>query len=243
MPEPDPIGHVTGRWRIIRPFFQESEADQVQRNIALLNHQAWLKSYRFAEPWPADIKDKLHKLYKNDVKVLPGGKGCMLAAYKCLETIHPNQPKRATQDDAGRDALMDRVFDSTTEANRSVDAMMAMLQKDGMAGEPVTFNFKNGRYTPSPEEEVLKMFDPKQEGVYFYGVSVSKGFHTVILAVDNTPQPDGQPPPPRILWLDQGSKGMEKDVTGRLDRQLVQSGTNATKIWPLRPEQMTRANP
>jgi hypothetical protein len=241
-PEPRSVGHIAGNWRIT-PFFQESEADQIQRNLDLLTHEERMKPYRFAEPWPADIKDKIHKLYKNDVKVLSGGKGCMLAAYKCLETIHPGQPKRATKDDPGRDALMDRVFDNSTEATRSVDKMMETLQKDGMAGEPLTVNFKKGSWTPSPDEEVLKMFDHKQEGVYLFGVSVSKGFHTVILAVDNTPQPEGKPPGPRVYWLDQASGGLVKDVTGQVGQRMSRFGTNPSRIWPLRPEQISRNPP
>jgi hypothetical protein len=240
--EPGAVRHVAGSWRI-RPFFQESEADQMERNMDLLTHQAWMKTYRFAEPWPADIKAKVDALYKNDIKVVGAGMGCMLAAYKCLETIHPGQPKYDPKS-AARDSLLERVYDNSTEKTRSVDKMMETLQKDGMAGEPVTVTFdaKAKTWSPSPEAEVLKMFDHKQEGVYFFGVSVSQGFHTVILAVDNTPQADGKPHP-RVFWLDQASGGLNKDVTGAVGQHMLKSGTNASRIWPLRPEQVSRDTP
>jgi len=242
-PEPKAVPHVSGHWRI-RPFFEESDADKVEMALDAHATEAWKASYRFAEPWPADIKDKIHALYRDDVKGLPGGMGCMLAAYKCLETLHPGQPKYA---DPGRGSLTERVYDTTTEKTRSVDSMMETLRKDGMAGAPVTVTFDKATndWKPPAEAEVLQMFDSTQQGVYFFGVSVASGNHTVMLAVDNTPQADGKPSP-RIYWLDQHTRGLTNDVTGKLGTELGRFWKDPNmpnRIWALRPEQMTRATP
>ena len=205
--------------------------------------RTWNRTYRFAEPWPADIKQQVDRLYRDDVEPLPGGMGCMQAAYQCLETIHPGQPK---YEDDGRGSLREKVFDVSSKEKKfnSVDLMMEVLQREGRAGEPVslTFDAKAGTWSPPAEAELLKMFEGTKQGVYFFGVSVHSGNHTVLLAVDNTPQADGKPHP-RIFWLDQNTRGLTKDVTGGLGAELASHGTSPTKIWPLRPEQISRDAP
>ena len=241
-----------GAWRIGRQQYQEDEQEHIRRDTAARNHLAWLKTYRFAEPWPADIKDKLHALYKDKIDYINGYNGCMMAAYKCLETVHPGQPKYNPKD-KDRSSLFERVYDTSVNDKKfnGVNLMMDTLRGDGMAGEPavIKFDAKAKAFNPPPEAEVLKMFDHKQEGVYLFGVSVKGGNHTVILAVDNTPQPDGKPPPPRVFWLDQSTRGLTttNDVTGKFADRLTNFGArdpyNPTRIWPLRPEQTTKANP
>ena len=240
--EPDSLRHVQGRWRL-RPLYKSDEQADREVKRVMSEAQAWTRTYRFAEPWPAEFKDKLHKLYEKDIKTLSGGMGCMEAAYKCLETVHPGRPKydpKSTE----RDSLRHRVYDTSVNDKKfnGVDLMMETLQKDGLAGSPatVTWDAKANAFKPPPEEELLKMFDHKQEGVYLFGVSIKGGNHTAILAVDNTPQPEGKPPGPRILWLDQSAGGLKQDVTGTLADELKTHNAhdryNATRIWPLRPD-------
>lgn len=242
---PDPLAHLSsGEWRL-RPRFQAKDPFTLAEEQAADEYleEKWRQIYRFAQPWPADIKDKVHTLYKNHVKPVDGAMGCMQAAYQCLETIHPSKPKHG---DAGRESLRERVYDVSQKDKRfnSVDLMMDVLQRDGQAGEPLTivFDRKAKDWYPPVEAELGKMFDFKQEGVYFFGVSVAKGNHTVLLAVDNTPQTDGKPHP-RIFWLDQHSGGLTKDVTGTLGTELGRTWKDPAlpnRIWPLRPEQISR---
>jgi hypothetical protein len=84
------------------------------------------------------------------------------------------------------------------------------------------------------EETVLKMVNPDYVGWYFFGMAVSGGYHSVILAVDNSAGG-----PPQIYWMDQYAKGFTKNVTSKLDQELkdwVPSyGYADTRVWPLIP--------
>jgi len=243
--DPSPLAHLsTGEWRL-RPAFRTSDPDTLAQQQATDEYliAQYKAIYRFAEPWPASIKDDVHKLYRDSIAVLPDGMGCMQAAYQCLETIHPKQPKYA---DEGRESLREKVYDVSVKENKfnSVDLMMAELQKRNLAGEPlvVTFDKKAKDWDFDPEKEVLKMFDTKQEGVYFFGVSVAKGEHTALLAVENVGGSQ------HVYWLDQHSKGLDAstEVTGRLGGKLGavwKDPNRPNRIWPLRPEPLTPANP
>ena len=166
--DPSPLAHLsTGEWRL-RPAFRKSDPDELAAQQAADEAlMAQYKAiYRFAEPWPASIKDEVHKLYRDTIKVLDGGMGCMQAAYQCLEQIHPKQPKYT---DAGRESLRETVFDVAKTQNKynNVELMMSELQKRGLAGEPlvVTFDKKAKDWDFDPEKELLKTFDPKQDAI------------------------------------------------------------------------------
>lgn len=239
-PDPGPLGHLSdGQWRL-RPRFHQKDPEKLAEERAIDEYleEKWRRTYRFAEPWPADIRDKVHALYRDHVKRLPGGMGCMQAAYQCLETIHPDKPKYK---DEGRDSLRERVYDISEKQKKynSVDLMMDVLQRDGLAGEPLEVTFDGKAWKPPAEAELLKMFDPARPGIYFFGISVAKGYHTVLLAVENTVGPDGKASQ-KIFWLDQKSKGLTNDVTGKLGAELDRYGKEPTRIWPLRPEQISR---
>ena len=250
MPPPNPLDHLSsGEWQL-RPAFRHSDPDKLAEERAVDEYlmEQYKAIYRFAEPWPADIKQKVHDLYRNEVKTLEGGMGCMQAAYQCLETIHSGRPKYK---DDGRESLREKVYDVSVNEKKfnSVDLMMETLQKDKLAGEPlvVTFDKKAKQWSPPPEAQVLSMFDSSRQGVYFFGVSVAKGEHTALVMVDNTPQADGRPSP-RLYWLDQHTGGLDakSDVTGTLGTKLGEvwkDPARPNRIWPLRPEQMTRAQP
>lgn len=244
-PDPGPLDRLSdGQWRL-RPRFQQRDPEQLAEERAVDEYleEQWRRTYRFAEPWPADIRDKVHTLYRDHVERLPGGFGCMQAAYQCLETIHPDKPKYK---DEGRGSLRERVYDVSEKEKKynSVDLVMDVLQRDGQAGEPavVTFDSKLKDTKPPAEAELLKMLDPTRPGIYFFGVSVAKGYHTVLLAVENTVGPDGKASQ-KIFWLDQNSKGLTNDVTGKLGAEFGKHGKNPeqpSRIWPLRPEQISR---
>jgi len=75
-------------------------------------------------------------------------------------------------------------------------------------------------------------------GWYFFGVSVSAGCQSVILAIDNS---NGGTP--QIYWMDQSAKGFSKNVTGKLDRELLglepSYGYRETEVWLLIPTDET----
>lgn len=241
----DPLEHLSpGEWRL-RPMFQKSDPDELAQQQAMDEYliAQHNRMYRFAEPWPVSIKDDVHKLYRDSVAVLSGGMGCMQAAYQCLETIHKDQPKYA---DPGRESLREKVYDVSVKEKKynNVELMMAELQKRGLAGEPlvVGYDAKAKGWEYDPEKELMKTFDAKKEGVYFYGVSVAKGEHTALLAVENVGGAQ------KVYWLDQHSKGLDAttEVTGTLGTKLGEvwkDPARPNRIWPLRPEQLTPANP
>src|SRR5262249_46458529 len=146
--------------------------------------------------------------------------GCMNAVYEGLEVLY------GLGDDFRREvyttsrAIEKRHGWPEGTAN-SVDLIMETLQKRGLAGEEVQFHHRKGKWEPSVEKAVLDKVPPNVPGWYYFGMSASGGYHSVMLAVDNTAQP------PRIYWMDQFSEGCSKrrsnyvtdqpDVTNKLD--------------------------
>ena len=117
------------------------------------------------------------------------------------------------------------------EVQNTVEHILEKMRSDGRAGGKVTFEYKRRqkKWEPSVEETVLQMIDA-EPGWYFFGLSVSGGHHTVTLVVDNTEESA-----PKIYWMDQNEKGFTNDVTGKLEKEIENSGTNDTRIWPMLP--------
>jgi hypothetical protein len=242
-PEPNPVPPVAGEWSL-RPFFQKGDPEVIAQERALYEYQLerWKAVYRFAEPWGIESRDEMHRVYRDEVEEPASGMGCMAACYKGLEVLYPDRPKY--DNDPKRESLRKKVYDISVKDKKfnSVDLMMDTLRKEGRAGDPLTVQWdrKAKAWDPPAEKELLSMFDPTQKGVYFFGLSVAKGNHTVLLSVDNTG------PTPKVFWLDQHTRGVVKDVTGELDKKLgaVWKDPNLpNRIWPLKPVQMSKADP
>jgi hypothetical protein len=226
-PEPSPIPRIVVEW-----------AKRVNEQVM----EQWERTYRFAQPWGSSERDEIDRVYRDEVKEPANGMGCMAACYRGLEVLYADRPKYANDPD--RESLQKKVWDiaDSTGKFNNVDLMMETLRTEGRAGEPltVTWDRKAKAWNPPPEEELMKMIDPAQKGVYFFGLSVAKGNHTVLLAVDNTADP------PQVFWLDQHTRGLVKDVTGELGKKLGAHWRDPSlpnRIWPLRPVQMSTATP
>ena len=186
--------------------------------------------------------------YRTEVRPLPGG-GCMTAFYKGVEALHtPEISKeigkevRTTARERGkqiakRRKITDREKIKKIQQNQnSVDLILEIMQKNGMAGNKVTLKYDRRRkeWIPKLEDTVLNMIRPEFLGWYFFGLSVSGGVHSVILVVDNLTGGS-----PQIYWMDQYAKGFTKNVTGKVDQELKEwepsYGYTDTRVWPLLP--------
>src|SRR5262249_7630644 len=113
---------------------------------------------------------------------------------------------------------------------------METMTKFGKAGPPITLKFdrRKNRWSPSAASTVLGMVTSEFLGWYFFGMSLSGGYHSVILAVDNSQGTD-----PQIYWMDQYSKGFKNNVTKNLEKVMKEYnpsyGYADTRIWPLLP--------
>ena len=130
---------------------------------------------------------------------------------------------------------------------------MTQLQAKGYATRPIELDFLDRRNkragTLRPEKlkqsvsaRVLELSKPN-ECWYAYGLSVTDGYHSVLLLVNRTTSSG------TIYWLDQFSPDVTDDVTTALDDRLTQKtqaywqgvmdrkkvGYDTTiRLWPLR---------
>jgi hypothetical protein len=164
---------------------------------------------------------------------LPGG-GCMTAVYKDLEALYTPAISKEINKEVQKES--NKILKETKKDTNNVDRIMRTLMKHGLAGDEVLikYSIKNRAWIPCVEETVLNMVKPEFLGWYFFGLSVSGAFHSVILAVDNS---DGGTP--QIYWMDQYSKGFTKNVTGKLDEEMKSDwlqpsyGFTDSRVWPL----------
>jgi hypothetical protein len=179
------------------------------------------------------------KYESEDVRPLHGGNargGCMNAVYEGLEVLF------GLGDDFRREVynksrVIEKKHGWEDGAANSVDLIMETLQKKGLAGEGMQFRQKKGKWEPSVEKAILDKVPSNVPGWYFFGMSASGGYHSVMLAVDNTDQP------PKIYWMDQFSEGCsarsssyvtdQPEVTNKLDEAISKVGNATTTVWPL----------
>jgi hypothetical protein len=197
------------------------------------------------------VGDKIEKLYSDVVKPQHGANsqgGCMAAVYDgALSALYGEIYAKELWRTVYRTAKkLDSAKGRPEGSSNSVDLIMETLQKHGRAGDPWEFRFKAKKWScESPkeflgkgvEEAIGQRLNGDPEGWYFYGASVSGGYHSVVLGAHK------QGAVRKIYWLDQFSKGLKNrrsgyatpstDVTGRLDNSLIKVGTNRTKLWPL----------
>jgi hypothetical protein len=190
-------------------------------------------SPRGERAFDAQTAKAFEEKYRNDVKPLPGG-GCMTAMYKGLEVLY----SPATSKEVQREVYLGaRRVDPEARRNNDVDHIMEGLRSRSLAdaGERFKYVRQDKKWT-GLEEGVVGKVSGEKPGWYFFGLSVSGAYHSVILAVDRT-KPGAEP---RVYWMDQYSRGFEKDVTGRLDEKLrsyvPKSGYAASVLWALKPD-------
>jgi hypothetical protein len=171
--------------------------------------------------------------YEKEVRPLPGG-GCMTAVYKGLEAIYTPQTSTDIKTQVQTDAA--RILAQTGRDTNHVDRIMETVRSRGLAG-PVTvvrYDQRRRAWVPTVEKTILGLVSADYPGWYFFGLSVSGAYHSVIIAVDNS-----QGGPPQVFWLDQFTKGFTKNVTGRLDAAMREYepsyGYAESKVWPLLP--------
>jgi len=171
--------------------------------------------------------------YKKEVRPLPGG-GCMTAVYKGIEALYSKDESAAIKTEVQRESA--KVLKRTKVDTNSMDRIVETLRSHAMAGPEIDLKFdaRADRWTPGLESTVLSKVNSDHPGWYFFGLSVSGAYHSVILAVDNA-----EGGAPKIYWMDQYAKGFSKNVTGRLDAELKDwkpsYGYATTKVWPLLP--------
>src|SRR5207249_3980401 len=183
-----------------------SESTMARAESELLTERAELEGLRrlFSPKKAAAVAEK----YRKEVRPLPGG-GCMTAVYKGLEALYT--PGFSADLEKEVQTAAAKVLKATKVDTNHVDRIMETLHAHSKTGERVTVKYRGRaeRWTPGVEETVLRMVNPAYTGWYFIGMAVSGGYHSVILAVDNSM--GGQP---QIYWMDQYSKGFTKNVTG-----------------------------
>jgi hypothetical protein len=205
---------------------------QLAAETELLDNEAELKVLsRIFTPQKAAT---VGETYKKEVRHDMSGH-CMGAVYKGMEAIY--SPKASADIKAQVIADSAKILKETKRDTNDVDRIMETLRQHSMAGEKQVIKFSQRRnaWEPPVEKTVLNMVSPDYPGWYFFGLSVSGGWHSVILAVDNT---IGMP---SIYWMDQYSKGFTDDVTGKVDRKMHEHwlepyyGFTDSAVWPLLP--------
>jgi hypothetical protein len=198
-----------------------------------------------------DIGDTVDTRYEDEVKPMNGENargGCMAAVYNgALAALYGETYARQLWKDVYRTARRRERRKGKSEGfYNTVDLIMELLQDAGRAGDPWVFRHTKGAwsceepkdYAGKGVEEAIKLsLVAAKDGWFFFGASVSGGYHSVILGVKVK---DGAR---TIYWLDQFSKGLDgrrsgyatgrTEVTGTLDTTLAAVGKARTRLWPL----------
>ena len=198
----------------------------------LLENEAELKILR--RIFTPQKAESVAQIYKKEVRPDMSGH-CMGAVYKGMEAIY--SPKAASDIKAQVIKDSTKILKETGQDTNDVDRIMETVRQHSMAGQKIVVKYsaRHKAWQPSVENAVQNMVSPDYPGWYFFGLSVSGGYHSVILAVDNS---EGIP---RIYWMDQYSKGFTKEVTGKLDKEMQADwlepsyGFTDSTVWPLIP--------
>jgi len=108
---------------------------------------------------------------------------------------------------------------------RSIELAMLSLQRRGLADRSIRIRFLDRRGRTAGTLEPVSMDGSvaqsvlartgASEGWYAFGLSIMTGYHSVLLLVRRTTNDA------RIFWLDQGSTGINDDVTSSLDDRIT----------------------
>ncbi len=130
-----------------------------------------------------------------------------------------------------------RMIKEKTEAF-NMDLIMETLRRQGKAGPPkkLSYDAKKNGWGPDPEQAILDMTSPTVPGWYFFGLSLHRAYHSVMIVVDRTDLDH-----PQFYWIDQGAGGFteETNVTGKLQEHMgyykPPYGYQYSEIWQLLP--------
>lgn len=194
---------------------------------------------------------KIDKLYIEVVKPMSGRNsrgGCMAAVYNgTLAALYGETFANKLWKAVYRKSVkLDKARKKPSGTHNSVDLIMSLLQSHGLTEDPWVFRYKKKKFQcivpkdyagKGVEEAINENLKNAKEGWYFFGASVSGGYHSVVLGIKKSAAGI------KIYWLDQFSKGLENrrnnyatsktEVTGKLDKALRKVGKNRVKLWPL----------
>jgi hypothetical protein len=113
----------------------------------------------------------------------------------------------------------------------SIESAMAQLVRSGRATGPLLVRFTDSRGrragTLAPQAMQNSLLDAITTRTtdtgcwYAFGLSLLDGYHSVMLLVDHTG------PSRKIWWMDQFSRGLDRDVTTTLDAEVTSYTTTA----------------
>jgi hypothetical protein len=229
------VARIEGELAELQKTVDISPAIGKQINAAeteLLENEAELKILR--RIFTPQKAESVAQIYKKEVTPDMSGK-CMGAIYKGLEAIYSPKVSSDIKAQVIKDSR--KILKETGRDTNDVDRIIETLRQHSMAGQKVLikYSLRHKAWKPSVESTVLGMVSPDYPGWYFFGLSVSGGYHSVILVVDNS---EGTP---RIYWMDQYSKGFTNEVTGKLDKEMKVDwlepsyGFTDSTVWPLIP--------
>lgn len=201
--------------------------------------------YGLVDPWRSFAKAAAERVETQyDTKVNPNkgaDGGCMWALYDgALSGLYG--PTWA-------EALRKEVYKTSLKPGKmnSVDLVMELLEDKGKAGSPWKFRSTGGKWKcVSPdkykgkgvEEAIVESLKILLPSWFFFGLSASDGYHSVIVAVEKKQAGS------TIYWLDQFTQAFDKtprrvfatastDVTHKLDQTITKIGKMPTRVWPL----------
>lgn len=197
------------------------------------------------DPWRSfgdDAASRVETQYDTKVDPSKGADGgCMWALYDgALSGLYGH---------GWAEAFRKEVYKTSLKPGKSnnVDLVMELLQDKGKAHAPWSFQFRGSKWQcESPDKfKGKEIEDSMTESTrillpswFFFGVSVSAGYHSLIVAVEKKAAGS------TVYWLDQFTRAFDKqrrrsyatatvDVTNRLDQTITNVGTNRTRVWPL----------
>ena len=159
------------------------------------------------------------------------GMYCMDAIYTGLAVLYSRPEARV-------------IKESTAASN--MDAIMRMLQKQGKAGSStnLAYDEETHGWGPDPEQAILDKTSSTVPGWYFFGLSLHRAYHSVMIVVDRTDLDH-----PQFYWIDQGAGGFteQTNVTGKLQEHMgyykPHYGYQYSEIWQLLPPKNKDAVP
>ena len=200
-------------------------------------------------PFSQEHANRFGATYQSsEVRPMRSG-GCMHAAYAGLGELYGadyavSLRKRVYRTSAAKERRANasraaRGLGKVVEgAFNTIDLVFGMLEEDGNAAAPIIFTHAGTGWRPAVESHLVNLIDRSVPAWYFFGLSVSEGYHSVIIAVDATADV------PRVFWMDQFSEGFGRrssnfatastEVTGTLNVALEAIGTHETRAWAFR---------
>ena len=206
-----------------------------------------------SKTFSSEVVERLGETYKSSVSPEHGGSsrgGCMKAVYTGLGVLFGDRygfrgdfhkaffrsvanKEKAQGLPEGRLNTIDRVFRALADEGIAFTEQKFTPSRDG-------WTRADGNVVPSLEAELISQVSALPNGSHFFGVAASGAVHSLLLRLEMSA--DGV----KVFWMDQFSSGFDAvrpggfvrspDVTGNLDREIRELGSNATSVWLLNSE-------